>query len=139
MLTLIAKGRKSALCANYDVCCDLTLAVSLIFIVSYEICNVAALVLGVNHYTGTNLTLWFGISTLALIFIGLRLKMKYLRILGFVMSGVTIFKLFFVDIWNSELWVKAVVFVAVGVIFMLVSFIYTKNLKKESDEQNMGN
>lgn len=139
ILVFIVKGRKSALCSNYEVYCDLTLAVSLIFIVSYEICNIAALVLGVNHYTGTNLTLWFGISTLALIFIGLQLKMKYLRILGFVMSGVTIFKLFFVDIWNSELWVKAVVFVAVGVIFMLVSFIYTKNLKKENDEQNMGN
>ena len=55
------------------------------------------------------------------------------------MAGVTIFKLFFVDIWNSVLWVKAVVFVAVGVIFMLVSFIYTKNLKKENDGQNMGN
>ncbi|MBO7597217.1 MAG: DUF2339 domain-containing protein [Bacteroidales bacterium] len=139
ILVFIVRGRKSALCSNYDVYCDLTLAISLIFIVSFEICNIAAIALGVSHYTGTNLTLWFGVSTLALIFTGLRLKMKYLRILGFVMAGVTIFKLFFVDIWNSELWVKAVVFVAVGVIFMLVSFIYTKNLKKENDGQNMGN
>lgn len=138
ILVFIVRGRKS-LCSNYDVYCDLILAISLIFIVSYEICNIAAIALGVSHYTGTNLTLWFGVSTLALIFTGLRLKMKYLRILGFVMAGVTIFKLFFVDIWNSELWVKAVVFVAVGVIFMLVSFIYTKNLKKENDGQTMGN
>lgn len=138
IFVFIVRGRKS-LCSNYDVYCDLILAISLIFIVSYEICNIAAIALGVSHYTGTNLTLWFGVSTLALIFTGLRLKMKYLRILGFVMAGVTIFKLFFVDIWNSELWVKAVVFVAVGVIFMLVSFIYTKNLKKENDGQTMGN
>ena len=34
--------------------------------------------------------------------------------------------------------VKAILFVAVGAIFMLVSFIYTKYLKKDSDEQIVG-
>ena len=52
---------------------------------------------------------------------------------------MALLKLFFYDIWNSELWVKAVVFVAVGVTFLLVSYFYSKYLKKNKDDgQTLG-
>jgi uncharacterized membrane protein len=65
-----------------------------------------------------------------LFLVGFKCQLKHLRILGFVVAGVTVFKIIFYDMWNHQLWVKAVVFVAVGICFILVSYFYTKHLKK---------
>ena len=108
--------------------------------VGSEIINLLSRTEAINSY-GIWLSVWFGLASLALFIIGFKLELKHLRICGFVLSGATVLKLFFYDIWNSELWVKAVVFVAVGVTFLLVSYIYSKYFKKDKlqdDGQTLG-
>ncbi|MBR4625051.1 MAG: DUF2339 domain-containing protein, partial [Alphaproteobacteria bacterium] len=137
IIGIIIKFRNSSNFARYHILSDLIAAIAIIKIVSAEIRYLTSISSDFDQ-NGICITLWFGISALALFLMGFWLKLKHLRILGFVMSGVTVVKLFFYDVWNSELWVKAILFVAVGAIFMLVSFIYTKYLKKDSDEQIVG-
>ena len=139
ILFFIVKFRKSNSFKYYDIVSDLVVAIGIVYIVSFEITNLTAIFDCSKNNFGVCNTIWFGISALMLFLIGFWLKFKHLRILGFVLSACTVSKLFFIDVWNSELWVKAVLFVAVGAIFMLVSFIYTKYLKKDSNEQIVGN
>ncbi|MCQ2974431.1 MAG: DUF2339 domain-containing protein [Bacteroidales bacterium] len=110
--------------------CDIIITISIVWIVSTEIVNIMAINGSKENY-GLWLSIWFGLSALILIFLGLKLDMKHLRILGFVLSGITTAKLFFYDIWNSVWWIKAIVFLAVGLIFLTVSHLYShfKKLK----------
>ena len=132
--------RKSLPLKNFDTFTEIFVAFTLVWIVGAEITNILSLTHSKNSY-GILLTAWLGVASLILFLIGFKYKLKHLRICGFVLSGVTVLKLFFYDIWNSELWIKALVFVAVGVSFLLVSYIYSKyfkNDKLQDDEQTLG-
>lgn len=134
------KQRSKTAFKNFEILTDISVSVTAVWVVSSEIINILSRTESLNSY-GIWLSVWFGVASLILFLIGFKLQFKYLRVLGFVLSGLTVFKLFFYDIWNSQLWVKAVVFVAVGVTFLLVSYIYTKYFKKEKqqdDEQTLG-
>ena len=132
--------RKSLAIKHFDILTDVVVSIVAVWIVSSEIICWLSKSQSVNSY-GIWLSVWYGLASLALFIIGFKLELKHLRICGFVLSGATVLKLFFYDIWNSELWVKAVVFVAVGVIFLIVSYIYSKYFKKEKlqdDGQTLG-
>lgn len=133
-------NRKYPLCKNFDKIIDIVVAFTMVWIVGSEITNILTLLHSQNSY-GILLTAWLGVASLILFVIGFKFELKHLRIFGFVLSAQTVVKLFFYDIWNSELWIKALVFVAVGVTFLIVSYIYSKYFKKEKlqdDEQTLG-
>ena len=132
--------RKSQAMSHFEILTDIIVSTVAVWIVSSEIIYWLSKSQSVDSY-GIWLSVWYGLASLALFIIGFKLELKHLRICGFVLSGATVLKLFFYDMWNSELWVKAVVFVAVGVIFLIVSYIYSKYFKKEKlqdDGQNLG-
>lgn len=124
------KKRNSNLCAHFDVISDIVAALSVIVLVSFEIVNIVETTgLHVDSY-GLWLSAWYGLASLILFMIGFKCQLGHLRTMGFVLSAVTVLKIFFHDIWEHELWIKAIVFVAVGVCFILVSYFYSKHLKK---------
>ncbi len=76
-----------------------------------------------------------GWSILALMIVvsGFALRKKHLRIQGMIIFVVTIFKVFIYDTRNLEIIYRTLSYIILGVILLLVSFIYTKykeNLKQ---------
>lgn len=130
----IIRNRNASLCRHFDKLSDIVAAAAIIWLVAAEINNTFHLYdLQVKRYR-MFVTLWFTVSSVVLFVLGLKYKLKHLRIFGFIMTGVTILKLFFIDIWETELIVKAVVFVAIGLLFLLISYIYSKYFKDKEEE-----
>lgn len=132
VIFFIIKFRKSNIFDYYEPLSDIIASGAIIWIGAAEIHNLFQLYdFNIKQYRAF-VTLWFTISSLLLFVLGLKYKIKHLRVLGFVMAGITVLKLFFVDIWHSELIVKAAVFVAIGLVFLLISYIYSKYYKNHN-------
>ena len=86
-----------------------------------------------NHKIGFPI-LW-GITSFLLIAIGLKTKKKHLRIISLTLFLVTLIKLFLVDIRGISEGGKIAAFISLGVLLLVVSFMYQR-LKKLLLEDN---
>tara|TARA_R110000782_G_scaffold80846_4_gene159871 strand:+ start:80180 stop:82486 length:2307 start_codon:yes stop_codon:yes gene_type:complete len=77
--------------------------------------------------------LW-GIYSLLLIILGLVKKKKYLRISAICLFSITLIKLFLYDISHLNTIAKTIVFVSLGVLLLIISFLYNKYKTLISDE-----
>lgn len=84
-------------------------------------------ILNQNHKIGYPI-LW-GLTSFVLIAIGLKLKKKHLRIISLTLFLITLLKLFFVDIRGISEGGKIAAFISLGVLLLIVSFMYQR-LKK---------
>jgi uncharacterized membrane protein len=78
-----------------------------------------------------------------LIIYGIWKRIKPLRIMAFILFGLTIFKLFFYDIAHQSTISKTIVMISLGAVLLIVSFLYNKYigkvLKEESEiKENIG-
>ncbi len=69
--------------------------------------------------------LW-GISSFIMIVIGMRKKIRQLRIIALVLFAVTIVKLILLGVYGESQTGKIIAFIVSGVILLLVSFLYQK-------------
>jgi len=69
--------------------------------------------------------LW-GIYALGLVVAGIRLKRRLLRLLGIVLLAITLLKLFLMDITFISQLSKIIAFVGLGVLLLLISFLYQR-------------
>lgn len=83
--------------------------------------------IGQNHKIGYPI-LW-GISSFLLIAIGLNKQIKMLRIISLVLLLITLLKLFIFDLRNISEGGKIAAFISLGVLLLVVSFMYQR-LKK---------
>ncbi|MDR0873774.1 MAG: DUF2339 domain-containing protein [Prevotellaceae bacterium] len=88
---------------------------------------------GVQSYK-IGLSILWGIYSLALIALGILKQKKYLRISAIALFGVTLVKLFFYDISHLDTIAKTVVFVALGVLLLGISFLYNKFKHRIAEE-----
>lgn len=72
--------------------------------------------------------LW-GVSSFGLMWLGMSRKVKTLRIISLSLFFLTLLKLFAVDVWDMSEGGKIAAFICLGVILLVVSFMYQK-LKK---------
>jgi uncharacterized membrane protein len=83
--------------------------------------------------------LW-SVCSLILMLIGMKLKVKTYRIISLSLFTLTIIKLFVYDISNVGQGGKIAAFIILGVILLVVSFLYQKIkglfIDQENDEQN---
>lgn len=91
--------------------------------------NEASIEYAENVYSKAGLSVVWGITSFILIWLGLAKKYKPLRIIALVMFGVTLVKLFAYDIKNIPPAGKIIAFILLGVVLLLVSFMYQR-LKK---------
>ena len=84
-------------------------------------------ILSQNHKIGFPI-LW-GITSFLLIAIGLKRKLKHLRIISLSLFLLTLLKLFLVDIRGISEGGKIAAFISLGVLLLIVSFMYQR-LKK---------
>lgn len=114
---------------------ELSLHICIIWIASSELLTWLDMARADNHSTYSLSILW-GAYALFLIVLGIRQKKSHLRIAAIVLFGITLCKLFFVDIAHLRTLAKTIVFIALGILLLIISFLYNKykHLIAEHDE-----
>ncbi len=72
------------------------------------------------------LSILWGTYALLLVVIGIAKNKQHLRIGAIVLLAVTLAKLFLYDVADLDTIPKAILFVSLGILFLIVSFLYTK-------------
>ncbi len=80
-------------------------------------------------YIKTGLPILWGLSSFTLMWLGMQKKFRALRIISLVLFGITLIKLFLFDIRNIPIAGKIAAFFSLGVLLLVVSFMYQR-LKK---------
>ncbi len=97
----------------------------LLVIISSELVNWSGII-GVKEIYRLGLSILFGIYAVFLIVLGIIQKKQHLRIFAIALFAVTLVKLFIYDIAELGTISKTVVFVSVGILLLIASFLYTK-------------
>ena len=115
---------------------DILLYTSILWVGSSELIHWMDIAGSTQSYK-LGLSILWGVYSLLLISIGIWKKKKYLRIGAILLFGGTLLKLFFYDISHLETIPKTIVFVSLGVLLLIISFLYNKfaNLISEEDKE----
>jgi len=72
------------------------------------------------------LSILWGVFSLIFIVYGIWKKKSHIRISAIVLLGATLIKLFFYDLTNLKTIPKTIVFISIGILFLVISFLYNK-------------
>ncbi len=112
----------------YRITFSLLFHITVLWVLSSEILNIMDILKNTHAYKFGLSILW-GIYALLLIVLGIIGKKQYLRIAGIVLFGITLIKLFFYDISKLDTILKTILFLALGTLLLIVSFLYIKYKK----------
>jgi uncharacterized membrane protein len=105
----------------------------ILWIASSELVNVMDMSGSTQSYK-LGLSILWGIYSLLLIALGIWKQRKHLRIAAIVLFSVTLLKLFFYDISHLGTIAKTIVFVSLGILLLIISFLYNKFKNNISDD-----
>jgi len=74
----------------------------------------------------TGFPILWGILAFIFLIIGIRKRIKNLRIIALALLGLTILKLFLFDISNASETGKIIAFILLGILILIISFVYQK-------------
>ncbi len=97
----------------------------LILLVSSELINWMDLS-GSARSNRLGLSILWGVYSLGLILLGIFKGKKYLRIMAILFFTITLLKLFFYDLIDMDIVSKTVLFVVLGTLLLIISFLYNK-------------
>lgn len=118
---------------NFKIPFELLLHVSILWVLSSEVINWMAIGESDQSYK-LGLSILWGLYALLLIVLGIWKNKKYLRIAAIVLFGVTLVKLFFYDIASLNTISKIIVFLSLGILLLIISFLYNKYKHIITDE-----
>jgi uncharacterized membrane protein len=104
---------------------ELFLSATILWLVSSELINWMDIMQFSQSYK-LGLSILWGIYSLTVISIGIWKNKKHLRIAAIGLFGVTLLKLFFYDISHLNTIAKTIVFVSLGLLLLIISFLYNK-------------
>ena len=81
------------------------------------------------------LSILWGVYALFLVVIGIWKNKKHLRIGAIIIFTLTLVKLFAYDISHLNTISKTIVFVSLGILLLIISFLYNKYKANIADEQ----
>lgn len=110
---------------NFIKIFEIVLSITIIWLCSSELIHWLSLY-GTSDVYKFGLTILWGVFSFLLIGYGIWKKKKYLRITSIVLFAGTIIKLFAYDINNLETVPKTIVFISIGGLLLVVSFMYNK-------------
>jgi uncharacterized membrane protein len=116
-----------------DMAFDFLLSVSVLWIACSEFIHWMDIARSTQSYK-LGLSILCGTYSLSLIVLGIWKKKKHLRIEAFALFGITLIKLFFYDLSHLDTIAKTIVFVSLGVLLLITSFLYNKYKHLISDE-----
>jgi uncharacterized membrane protein len=119
------QSRTELLKQKFHPAFDYLLYISLLWVLSSELINIISLA-GLSGSYKLGLSILWGAYALFLISMGLGQKKKHLRIGAIVLFGITLVKLFVYDISYLNTIAKTIVFVSLGVLLLIISFLYNK-------------
>ncbi len=112
---------------------ELVFHLFIIWLASSELINWMDIA-GSTQSNKLGLSILWGVYSLQLIVLGIWKKKKYLRLGAIVLFGVTLIKLFLYDISHLNTISKTIVFVSLGLLLLIISFLYNKYKSIISDE-----
>jgi uncharacterized membrane protein len=118
---------------NFRTAFDFLLHTSILWILSSELINWIDIAESAQSYK-LGLSILWGIYALVLIALGIWKKKKHLRVGAISIFGITLIKLFFYDIAHLNTIAKTIVFVSLGILLLIISFLYNKYKHIISDE-----
>ena len=104
---------------------DLVFASTVLWLISSEMVHWLELY-GYGSTYKLALSILFGVYALSLIVLGINKKKKHLRLAAMGLFGFTLLKLFLYDLANLETISKTIVMVSLGVLLLIISFLYNK-------------
>ena len=110
---------------DFEMAFDFVFYSTILWIASSELLNWMDIYHVQNSYK-LGLSILWGIYALLLIVLGIYKKKKHLRIGAIVLFAATLAKLFFYDIADLDTISKTIVFVSLGVLLLMISFLYNK-------------
>lgn len=90
-------------------------------------------------YIKTGLPILWGLCSFAFMWLGMKYKYRPLRIISLTLFSITLFKLFLFDISNIPIAGKIAAFFCLGVILLVVSFMYQRLKKIITDDEEKKN
>lgn len=118
---------------NFIIPYEIILHITILWIASSELLNWMDIA-GSNQSYKLGLSLLWGLYSLLLIVLGIWKNKKYLRVGAIILFGITLIKLFFYDIASLNTIAKTIVFVSLGILLLIISFLYNKYKHRISDE-----
>jgi uncharacterized membrane protein len=88
-----------------------------------------------NIYQKAGLSIVWGILSFISMWLGMKHKFKFLRILALLLFGITLLKLFLIDIKHMNEAGKIIAFILLGALLLIISFMYQR-LKKILVDEN---
>jgi uncharacterized membrane protein len=125
LVTYFRYIRENFMRVKLRIAFDMLLHVAIVWIASSELLNLMDLA-GSTQSNKLGLSILWGVYALFLIIIGIWKHQKHLRIGAIVLFGLTLIKLFFYDIADLNTIAKTIVFVSLGVLLLIISFLYNK-------------
>jgi uncharacterized membrane protein len=110
---------------NYKVLFNILLHTTILWILSSELITILDLSDSDQSYK-LGLSILWGIYSLMLVILGIWKNQKFIRIGGFIVFALTLLKLFFYDISDLNTIAKTIVFVSLGILLLISSFLYNK-------------
>jgi uncharacterized membrane protein len=110
---------------KFNVLFDLLLHVTIVWIASSELINWMDISGSTQSYK-LGLSILWGTYSLLLVVIGISRKTKHLRIGAITLFGATLLKLFFYDLSHLNTIAKTIVFVSLGVLLLIISYLYNR-------------
>jgi len=92
------------------------------------------MVQGEVSFNSAVISIMYAVLAFAWIIAGFRLKNKLVRKAGLFLSMASVAKLLVIDTWGLSMEMRVVSYVSLGLILMLISFVYQK-LNKETDDK----
>ncbi len=104
---------------------DIFFHVIIVWILSSELIHWLDL-LGFTESNKLGLSLLWGLYSIFLVGRGIQKKRKHLRVGAISLFGITLIKLFFYDISSMDTLPKTIVFIGLGILMLVASFLYNK-------------
>ena len=125
LYTIYIYLKKGFLSARYQNVYQLVVHVVILWVASSELISWLDIANSKSTYK-LGLSILWGIYSLILIIIGIIRKNQFLRFAAIGLFAITLLKLFLYDISHLNTISKTVVFVSLGVLLLIISFLYNK-------------
>lgn len=111
--------------ADFRILFEIVFHLSVLWIASSELISWMDMAASEQSYK-LGLSILWGIYALLLIVLGIWKRKTHLRVGAIVLFAVTLLKLFFYDVADLDTIAKTIVFVSLGVLLLIISFLYNK-------------
>ena len=126
--------RQPFLKINFAKPFEIIIHTTVLWVASSELLNWMDIA-GSNQSYKLGLSILWGLYSLILIILGIWKNKKYLRLVAIILFGITLIKLFFYDIASLNTISKTIVFVSLGILLLIISFLYNKYKLRISDDE----